>query len=165
MQKTNLKDKLQLVEELKENWCLVTSKNNDQVNTLTASWGTFGQLWNKDVVTIYLRPTRYTKEFIDNSHEFTLSFFEGYQPDLLYLGRNSGREIPNKIDQTNLHLTQINDFPTYQEAKLVLTCQVLYCQQFQSNCFINKTVENTNYPNQDYSYMYIAEITAVYENK
>ena len=44
-----------------------------RVNTMTASWGGVGVLWNKPVATIYLRPTRYTKEIIDQTDTFSLS--------------------------------------------------------------------------------------------
>ena len=50
---------------LKENWALLTSGDENKINTMTISWGTFGFLWNKNIVTIYVRPQRYTKKFID----------------------------------------------------------------------------------------------------
>ncbi|MDY4910454.1 MAG: hypothetical protein SO115_01040, partial [Sodaliphilus sp.] len=39
-----------------------------------ASWGGIGCLWghNDPVATIYLRPSRYTKEFVDKEDHFTL---------------------------------------------------------------------------------------------
>ena len=46
-------------------WMLITAKRNDKVNTMTASWGGLGVIWNKNVVTVYIRPQRYTKEFIE----------------------------------------------------------------------------------------------------
>lgn len=55
-------------------WMLVTSKKEDKVNAMTASWGGLGVLWNKNIAFIVLRPQRYTKEFIDSSNEFSLSF-------------------------------------------------------------------------------------------
>ena len=46
-------------------WMLVTASNNGKVNSMTASWGGVGVLWNKNIAFIVLRPQRYTKEFID----------------------------------------------------------------------------------------------------
>ncbi len=72
-------------------WALITGKNGKRINTMTASWGGFGHLWNKDVVYIFIRPQRYTYEFVESSDYFTLSFYEDkYKKDLEYLGKASG---------------------------------------------------------------------------
>ena len=64
---------------------LVTSSYNGKTNSMTASWGGVGVLWNKNIAFIVLRPQRYTKEFIDNSNTFSLSFFEdSYKSTLTY---------------------------------------------------------------------------------
>ncbi len=34
-------------------------------NTMTASWGGLGVLWNKPMATIYVRPQRYTFQFLE----------------------------------------------------------------------------------------------------
>lgn len=50
-----------------DEWMLVTAGNEkDGCNTMTASWGGIGCLWghNDPVATIYLRPSRYTKELL-----------------------------------------------------------------------------------------------------
>ena len=60
------------IEELKLNpftkidkeWMLVTAGNEEKHNTMTASWGAMGIMWNKNIVTVYIRPQRYTKEFV-----------------------------------------------------------------------------------------------------
>ncbi|MFQ7174358.1 MAG: hypothetical protein ACLRQF_21345 [Thomasclavelia ramosa] len=40
---------------------------------MTASWGSVEHR-NKNVVTVYIRPQRYTKEFVDSADYFTLTF-------------------------------------------------------------------------------------------
>ena len=43
--------------DLKNKWMLVTaSKPDGTVNTMTANWGGFGYLWNKEVVFVFIRP-------------------------------------------------------------------------------------------------------------
>ena len=69
------------VEELKLNpstligkeWALLTAGNKDGYNTMTVSWGQMGELWNKPTTVVYIRPQRYTKEFVDKSDYYTLS--------------------------------------------------------------------------------------------
>ena len=74
-------------------WMLITAGQPGDMNTMTASWGGAGVLWTKNVVTAYIRPQRYTKEFVDREDIFTLSFFdEKYRPALKHLGTVSGRQ-------------------------------------------------------------------------
>lgn len=72
------------VKELSENffeaigkeWMLVTAGNKEAFNTMTASWGGIGWLWNKPVAFVFVRPERYTYEFIEKGDFLTLSFWE-----------------------------------------------------------------------------------------
>lgn len=83
-------------------WMLVTAENNSQANTMTASWGGFGVIWNKNVTYTFIRPHRYTKEFIDNTDTFSLCFFDKkYKKQLSYLGTVSGRD-EDKISKSSL---------------------------------------------------------------
>ena len=74
-------------------WALLTAGSMDNFNTMTISWGGMGTLWGKPVVTVYVKPIRYTYEFLEKNDYFTLSFFpEEYRADLLTLGTKSGRD-------------------------------------------------------------------------
>ena len=72
-------------------WMLITAGDKEKANTMTASWGGFGVLWGKNVAYIFVRESRYTKEFLDKKDTFSLTFFEGHKMDLKYLGAVSGR--------------------------------------------------------------------------
>lgn len=48
----------------------IAAGNGEKVNTMTASQGGIGVIWGEDVVYIFVRQTRYTKEFIDGSDYF-----------------------------------------------------------------------------------------------
>lgn len=142
---------------------LVTAEKDGKVNTLTAGWGAFGNVWEKKTVTVYIRPQRYTKEFIDASGRFTMTFFEDSQKELLYLGSNSGRKVPDKIGKSGLHLTYVDRQPTYEEGKYVLVCKVLYSQPQEPKCFADPEFAEATFPDHDYSVMYVAEIEEAYE--
>ena len=61
-------------------------------NTMTASWGGLGVLWERKVATCYIRPTRHTFSFVEQAGHFTLSFFaEEHRKALQYCGTHSGR--------------------------------------------------------------------------
>ena len=147
-----------------DEWMLITAQKGDQVNTMTASWGGVGIMWGKTVATAYIRPQRYTKTFVDNGDYFTLSFFGGEQKKAMgYLGSVSGKDEPDKIDKTDLHVTEIDGQPTFEEAKLVLVCKKLYAQEMKEECFIGTEEIEKWYPNKDYHTMYMAEIVKAYE--
>ena len=55
-------------------WMLVTAGTREKFNTMTASWGGLGVLWNAEVSMIFVRPERYTYEFLERETDYSLSF-------------------------------------------------------------------------------------------
>ncbi len=143
-------------------WFLVSAEKDGKMNALTASWGQMGQLWNKWVVTIYIRPQRYTKEFIDHSDRFSLSFFNGKHDEMSFIGTNSGRDIPMKTEKAGLHTEYIDGVPSFKEANLIFICRKLYVQPLQKECFLDPNLADRNYRKGDFSVAYIAEIEKIY---
>ena len=47
-----------LFSRINKDWMLVTAGNQEKCNTMTASWGGAGVLWNKPVSFIFIRPQR-----------------------------------------------------------------------------------------------------------
>lgn len=142
-------------------WMLVTAGTKNKTNTMTASWGGMGIMWNKNVITIVLRPQRYTKEFIDAGEHFSLSFFgKDYKKELSYLGSVSGRD-ENKIEKSGLILAFEDHIPFFNEAKTVILCKKLFSQEMEPESFIDKALLEKNYPNKDYHTIYIAEIEKI----
>ena len=140
-----------------DQWTLVTAGSADSFNTMTASWGGVGVLWNKPVATIYIRPQRYTYEFLEKSDTFTLSFFaEQYRSALKLCGAKSGREI-DKVKETGLTPVTEEGSVYFDEARLVFVCKKLYFDDIKPENFYTPDLE-INYPNRDYHRMYIGEI-------
>ena len=51
-----------------------------------------GVIWGQPAATVYIRPQRYTREFVDAEPRLTLSFMgEEYRRALAYCGAHSGR--------------------------------------------------------------------------
>ena len=144
-------------------WMLITAEKEGKVNTMTASWGGVGVIWNKKVAYIFIRPQRYTKEFVDANDYFSLSVLpDDYRVDLTYLGRVSGRD-EDKIARTGLEVAYENGVPYFKASKYVLICKKLYAQDLKGECFIDETLDAKNYPAKDYHTMYVAEIEEVLE--
>ena len=144
-----------------KDWCLITAGNKDSYNSLTASWGGLGVLWFKNVCTIYVRPSRYTYEFIEKNDYFTLSFLGDKHRDILnFFGKNSGRDI-DKVKETGLTpVSSENGSVFYNEASLVVECKKLYFQDLDPSNFLDETIMK-NYPNENFHRVYIGEITSV----
>ena len=146
---------------ISKDWMLVTAGCKENHNTMTASWGGLGFLWNKNVAYTFIRPQRYTLEFIDNNDYFTLSFFNDDMKNALkFCGVKSGRDV-DKDKETGLVPVYDEDYVYYEQAKLVLVCKKLYRQDFESSCFIEKELDSKNYANKDYHKMFISEIVKV----
>lgn len=146
-------------------WYLITAEKDGVANTLTAAWGGFGNVCEKKTATVYIRPQRYTKKFMDASGRFTMTFFDfdKYAKALGYLGSHSGADEQDKIKNAGLTLTQIDGQPTYEEGKYVLICKTFFRQQLAPENFVDSKVADESYPDKDYSVMYIAEIESAYE--
>ena len=81
-----------VIEMIGRQWMLVTAGSGEQCNTMTASWGGIGVIWGQPAATVYIRPQRYTREFVDAEPRLTLSFMgEEYRRALAYCGAHSGR--------------------------------------------------------------------------
>ncbi len=156
--------KIDPVVQMRKEWYLVTARKNDgKVNTMVAAWGGLGNMFEKKVVFVTIRPQRFTKEFVDESGKFTMTFFSGHMDALTLLGSKSGREMPDKIQKSGLTLTEVDGQPAFKEGRLVLVCKVIYKQQYKPECFTEKALAESCYPDKDYSWQYIAEIEAAYE--
>lgn len=144
-----------------EKWMLITAEKDGQVNTMTASWGGLGVMWGKDVAYVVIRPQRYTKEFVDASETFSLSFFdEKDKAKLAYCGKVSGRD-EDKIAKTGLTVCSHDNTPYFDEAKTVLICKKLYEQEISKEGFDVPDIYDRWYPDNDLHTMYIAEIQTV----
>lgn len=157
------------VNELKDNpftligkdWALVTAKNGDGCNTMTASWGGVGIMWNKPVAFTFIRPQRFTFGLIENEEYFTLSFYgEEYRKALQFCGTKSGRDC-DKAKECNLTPVYDEKAPYFEEARLVLVCRKLYAQDLNEQSIIAADEVAKNYSGDDYHKMYISEIEKV----
>lgn len=164
--KTNIKDFTPDSFGLKNKWMLITAAKPDgTVNTMTASWGGFGVMWNKEVVFVVIRPQRYTREFADSSESFSLTFFDKeYLKDLGYLGKVSGRD-EGKIAKAGLTPVLDNGIPYFEEAHTAIFAKKLFVQRIEENAFLDKDIIDRWYPEKDFHYLYIAEITNILERE
>jgi flavin reductase (DIM6/NTAB) family NADH-FMN oxidoreductase RutF len=140
-------------------WMLITAGTADAFNTMTASWGALGHLWNRDVCFCFVRPQRYTFGFMERASHFTLSFFDkAYRPALDFCGSHSGRDV-DKIAATGLTpLTGVTGAVYFAQARLVFECRKLYTQDVTGAGFVDPAIPAEVYGKGDFHRMYVGEI-------
>ncbi|MBR0320475.1 MAG: flavin reductase [Clostridia bacterium] len=168
MKKLDVKELLlNPMDKIAHEWMLITAGTLESgYNTMTASWGHLGSIWGHGgglpTSVIFVRPQRYTKEFIDREDYYTLSFFPAeYKKALGYLGSHSGRD-EDKVAAVNFHPISVQNGVTFEEASLTLVCRKLYRAPIAEENFIDKSVVEDCYPKRDFHDMYIGEIVEVY---
>ena len=148
---------------------LITTKVDDQVNTMTIGWGHIGIEWGRPIFVAYVRETRYTREMLDKCGEFTINVPVGeLESNILgFCGTKSGRDV-NKIEALGLHLEEsdVISVPGIRELPLTLECKVIYKQK-QDLSAIPADILDRYYPAdengfQDYHYVYYGQIVNAY---
>ena len=121
-------------ELFQKQWALVTAGNMKKFNSCTVSWGSMGTIWTRpgrtgSAVTVYLYPTRYTRELLMENETFTVRFFPAkYKKALAFLGSRSGR-TEDKIAETELTPVSMGESVAYEEAELTFLCRKVYQHQ------------------------------------
>lgn len=144
-------------------WAMITTRRGGKINTMTASWGGVGILWNKPVAYIFIRPQRFTRELLNDSERFSICFLpEELRQAMTYCGKESGRD-GDKLAACGLTARDLDGAPALEQSEMALVCKKLYCQQLSPACFLDKSLDGANYPGKDYHYMYVAEIESAYQ--
>lgn len=149
-------------------WMLITAGTPDHYNTMTASWGGIGWLWNKPVAFIFVRPERHTYGFLEDNEHLTLSFLgndKAMRDAYTFCGSKSGRDF-DKAKETGLtpEATE-HGAVTFKQARLVLEGRKLFRSEFANEQFLDKEVLSRWYndlPGGGLHTMYVVEIENVY---
>ena len=149
--------KINPFEKFNKEWALVTAGNEDKFNSMTISWGSMGTLWHKNIVTIYVRPDRYTFDFLKNNDTFTISFYdEKYRDELTMFGRCSGRDN-NKVKKSGFCPIFLENSITYKEASETIFLKKIYMEQMNKDLF-NDDILACYKDNAPAHYMIIGEV-------
>lgn len=155
------------MERIAHDWMLITAGNDVRgYNTMTASWGHLGSIWGHNggmpTSVVYVRPQRYTKEFVDREEFYSLTFFPAqYKKALGYLGSHSGRD-EDKVAAVGLTPVFSDKTTWFAEAELVLVCRKLYRAPIIEEGFCDRQVLEDAYPKRDFHDLYIGQIVEAY---
>lgn len=144
--------------KIDQDWMAISSGNTEKANTMTASWGGMGTLWGKSVVFIFVRDSRYTKEFLDSSEGFSCTFFEKpSRPMLKYFGSVSGRK-EDKLKNAHMHYDYVEGIPYINEGDMVLICRTLSHTPITNDQIVLSEIIKEHYPTGDPHTMYVGEV-------
>ena len=138
-----------------EQWGLVTAGTKEKFNSMTISWGSMGTIWGKPMITVFIRPTRYTYEFVNSNEYFTVSFFdEKYRDKISLIGNKLGRDI-DKVKETGFTPKFLDKGITYEEASETFVLKKWYFQ-FMDATQIPDDVKKVYYtPGDETHWMFI----------
>ncbi len=159
----NIKDISESATELfGKRWALIGAGDENSSNIMTASWGTLGRLWNKDVAIIFVRPQRHTFGLIDKDELFTINFLdEQYRDALKICGEKSGKDY-DKFELAKLNPYYVEGTTAVDESRYSIVCKKIAKTEMSPADFLDQAIEGF-YPNKDYHYIFIGEIIKVLE--
>lgn len=153
-----------------KDFTVLTGGNPEHYNSMLASWGGWGTLFDKPVTWCFLRANRYTLELIRKDLTYTMSYFDNeYKEDIMPFGTQSGRNS-NKMKETKLAAVQTPaGNMTYKEAKLIIECKLFEIttvspDDFQTEDF-RTFVTDAHAEAKDYHKIVFGEITGVWVRK
>ena len=145
-------------------WMLLTLCDKDRVNAMTASWGGLGILWNKPVLTCFIRPQRHTYSLMENEERFSVAFMpETHREALKLCGTKSGRDT-DKIAASGLTTEKLDGVDVICEADTLLICKKLYIGDLEKSGFLCPELLS-NYKDGDFHRFYVCEIEKVYKRR
>lgn len=142
---------------------LLTVKSDDKLNTMTIGWAAFGRIWNKPILTVMVRFSRYTYELISKANSFTVSFSKdgSLKNALATCGTKSGRDI-NKFRECGLTPVYIDDIesPYVAEGDFHFICKIVYKSTLEPE-LLSEEIKDKWYKDNDYHGMYFGEIIKI----
>lgn len=139
-------------------WALLMAEKDGKANGMTISWGAMGVLWNKNVVTVFVRDDRYTKEFMEGSDYFSVSFFHGKEKNALkYFGAVSGR-TEDKFAASGFHVNHHKDIGFVDESHFAIVCKKIAATRIEKEDMIDPSIAPNFYSEGAMHTMYVGEV-------
>ena len=151
-----------LIDLIHNDWGVLTVQDSDKVNGMTVNWVQTGWLWNKPVMTVYVRPQRHTFPLIEKEDRFSLAFFDPDQREALaWLGKASGRD-QDKLAHVGYTTSLLDGGFCIDQARLVFVLRKLAVMEIDSTCFVDQNIRSACYPQSDYHKAYTCEIVSTW---
>lgn len=151
------------LEEMIKTGCLLTAGNINDYNTMTIGWGMIGTIWRKKTFIVYVKPCRYTYDFMEKNEYFTVSFYsEEYKNQMVYLGTKSGRDC-NKVEDVDFHPIEVQNSISFKEAYCTILCKKYYYTYINHDNVPEDTID-IYYKDNCMHRVYYGEIISIINN-
>ena len=144
---------------------LLTAGDRSGLNTMTIGWCQLGCLWSQPVCTVFVRPERYTDQFMESHDYFTVSVLP---PELkkiaAFCGSRSGRDV-DKVKECGLTVRYgSGDAPFFDEAEWALVCRKLYVQDMDPAAVLDREIILPYYGEKGgWHRIYVGRVEEVYK--
>lgn len=146
-------------------WLLICAGTPEKYNMMTASWGAFGFMWNAPSIFVFVRPTRYTYRFMEESKGFTINVLpESRREALRVCGSVSGRDCDKTALSGLTPAPAENGGVFFEEARLVFECRKAYSQMMDARSFEDKGFLEKWYADSNFHKMYVGIIESAYKS-
>ncbi|URA09763.1 flavin reductase family protein [Thermospira aquatica] len=154
--------KWDVFEWIGQRWMLVVGGTRDSYNMMTASWGGVGIVWNEPMVFVFVRPSRYTHEFLMKYPRFSLVFLpDSYREILNLCGSRSGRDI-DKMRIPGITPVDLKEAVGFDEAELVIIARTAFRQPLDPSSLLREDVRQAFYSTGDYHDLFMGSIEGVW---
>ncbi len=137
----------------------------DPPNPITIGWGTLGYIWHRQIITVLIRPTRYTFGLMESARDFSVCVLpDRYAKTLAICGTRSGRDT-DKIKLCDLHPEKglKSDSNFIAESEIHFECRIVHKHRLDP-ATLDPAIIKRNYPLSDFHMVYYGEILGIYRN-
>ena len=143
---------------------LLTGAENSRPNPMTIGWASLGTAWGKPVLTVFVRPSRYTYELLEKARHFSVNVpADGAMTAALALcGAKSGRDV-DKLGAAGLRTVPGRDKNTFiiDGCELYFECAVAASSQLSPES-LDPKIAGEFYPRGDFHAVYQSVILHCY---
>ena len=132
---------------------------------MTIGWGTIGYIWGKWILTVLVRPSRFTFQLMESADEFTVNLLQKqFSDELSFCGSKSGRDV-DKIKECGFTLEQgiSVSTPYISESIVHFECRIIHKNKLDPHT-LDPDILRRYYPEQDFHTVYYGEIVGVFKS-
>jgi flavin reductase (DIM6/NTAB) family NADH-FMN oxidoreductase RutF len=135
-------------------------------NPMTIGWGTIGHIWNKQIMTVMVRPVRHTFSMMESVKDFSVCIMpDQYRHQLNICGTKSGRDI-NKLQFCNLTIEKCTKVDSFfiSESTIHYECRIVH-KHFLDPATLDQVIDKKYYPKRDFHMVYYGEILGIFSKQ
>jgi len=136
----------------------------DPPNPMTIGWGTVGHIWNKQIMTVMVRPVRHTFSLMESVKDFSVCVLpDQYRKQLNLCGSKSGRDM-NKIEVCNFTIERCARADAFfiAESNIHIECRIVHKHLLDPST-LDPSITKRYYPQKDFHMVYYGEILGIYQ--